>query len=91
MKSYGYRRLVPEAAVTATAMCCWDRVWLAIGSENWFTVECSAWEHVRWEIGALTLGYGCLEPFVLLTLYSTPSLPGGGHGIAVVTLGDCLR
>ena len=83
MKSDGYRRLDSETSVTAAARRCRDRVQLGIGLAEWFTVECSAWERVRWEICAITLGDGRTEPFGLLKLYWTPSSPGGGEGMGL--------
>ena len=79
MKLDGYCRLADKAAVTAAERRCRDRVRLAIGSANWFTVECSAWDRVRWAIGVITLGDGRPEAFRLPKLYCTPYLPGGGR------------
>ena len=69
-----------ETVVTAVDRCCLDQVRLAIGLEVWTLGECSVWESMRRDIGAITLGDGLLEPFGLLKLYWMPSTPWGGRG-----------
>ena len=46
----------------------------------------SVWERVRLEIGALTIGDGCLGTFGLIKLYWTTFLLRGGLLVVGVTL-----